>query len=103
MTKFKLKLYVTGHTPRSQAAIDNLNRLLNAEGSGHFDLSVIDVLDRPELAEDERILATPTLIREVPVPTRRIIGDLSDQQQVLHALDVQSHSTISTEPGKEAE
>lgn len=61
---------------------------MEAELAGEYDLEVIDVLERPQLAEDERIVATPTLIKELPPPLRRIIGDLTDREQVLLGLDL---------------
>lgn len=87
MNKYRLKLYLTGRTPRSQQAIDNLRGLLEKEFAGQYDLEVIDILEQPQLAEDEKILATPTLVRELPSPIRRVIGDLSDREQVLVGLD----------------
>jgi circadian clock protein KaiB len=88
MNKYVIKLYVTGQTPRAQTAIDNLRRLCEQELGGRYDLVVIDVLERPQLAEDEKILATPTVVKELPVPIRRIIGDLSDGERVLLGLDL---------------
>ena len=90
MKKFKLKLYVTGKSSKSDLAITNLRRICDKEFSGMYILEVIDVLERPQLAEDEKILATPTLIKELPRPIRRIIGDLSDREKVLLGLDIQS-------------
>ncbi len=83
-----LKLYITGQTPRSSRAIANLRRICEEELDGQYELSIIDVLERPRLAEDERILATPTLVKELPPPIRHIIGDLSDTEQVLLGLDL---------------
>src|SRR5437763_1000259 len=68
MPKYLLKLYITGQTPRSQRAIDNLRRICEDELSGQYEMQVIDVLERPQLAEDEKILATPTVVKELPVP-----------------------------------
>lgn len=90
MDKCLIKLYVTGRTPRSQAAIANLRRICDAELDGRFELVVIDVLERPQLAEDEKILATPTVIKELPPPIRRVIGDLSDTDRVLLGLDLRA-------------
>jgi circadian clock protein KaiB len=89
MNKFLLKLYVTGQTPRSQRAIANIRRICEAELRGAYEMVVIDVLERPQLAEDEKILATPTLVKELPMPIRRIIGDLSDSEKVLLGLELQ--------------
>lgn len=85
--RYVLKLYVTGMTPRSRRAIENLRDICEKELEGRYRMEVIDVLDRPSLAEDERILATPLLIKQLPPPLRRIIGDLSDREQVLLGLD----------------
>ena len=86
--KYLLKLFVTGQTPRSQLAIENLRRICEEEFQNQYDLIVIDILKRPQLAEDEKILATPTVIKELPPPIRRIIGDLSDKEKVLLGLDL---------------
>lgn len=88
MDNYVIKLYITGQTPRSQRAIDNLRRICEEELCGQYDLVVIDVLERPQLAEDEKILATPTVVKELPPPIRRIIGDLSDAERVLLGLDL---------------
>ena len=87
---YLLKLYVTGQTPRSLAAIANLRRICQEELNGSYEMVVIDVLERPQLAEDEKILATPTVVKELPTPMRRIIGDLSDTEKVLLGLDLLS-------------
>jgi circadian clock protein KaiB len=86
--KYVLKLYVTGKTARTERAIANLRRLCEEELDQCYELVVIDVLDHPQLAEDERILATPTLIKQLPPPLRRVIGDLSDKDKVLLGLDL---------------
>jgi len=88
MNKFKLRLYITGTTPRSERAIANLEKLCERDLKGRYDLQIIDVLESPQLAEDEKILATPTLIKDLPPPLRRIIGDLSDSEKVLLGLDL---------------
>lgn len=90
MKNYVLKLYVTGNTPRSQRAIANLRRICEEELDESYQMVVIDVLERPQLAEDEKILATPTLIKQLPPPLRRIIGDLSDVDKVLLGLDILS-------------
>ena len=84
--KYLLKLYVTGKTPKSEAAITNLQRICETDLKREYEMQVIDVLENPQLAEDEKILATPTLIKELPPPLRRIIGDLSDKEKVLLGL-----------------
>jgi circadian clock protein KaiB len=92
MNKYLLKLYITGHTPRSERAIANLERICEEELGGQYEMLVIDILERPQLAEDEKILATPMLIKQLPPPLRRIIGDLSDTDKVILGLDLQPYS-----------
>jgi circadian clock protein KaiB len=91
MPTYRFSLFVTGATPRTERAIANLRRLCDSELQGNYDLTIIDVLDRPEVAEAERILATPLLVKEAPLPRRRVTGDLSDAQQVLSMLGL--HNT----------
>lgn len=86
--RYIIKLYITGQTARSLRAIENLRRICDTELGGRYDLVVIDVLERPQLAEDEKILATPMVVKELPPPIRRIIGDLSDTERVLLGLDL---------------
>jgi len=86
--EYVLRLYVTGHTKRSEAAITNLRRICDQELQGKYEMEVIDVLENPQLAEDEKILATPTLIKQLPPPLRRVIGDLSQTDKVLLGLDL---------------
>lgn len=88
MNKYLLKLFITGQTIRSGRAVTNLRRILEKELGKEYELTIIDVLERPQAAEDEKILATPTLIKEFPPPVRRIIGDLSDTEQVLLGLEL---------------
>jgi len=88
MDKFKLRLYITGKTPKSERAIANLKEICEKELKGLYVLQIIDVLESPQLAEDEKILATPTLIKDLPPPLKRIIGDLSNSQKVLLGLDL---------------
>lgn len=88
MGKYVLKLYITGHTPQSGRAISNLRRICETELKNQYDMRIIDVLEHPHLAENERIIATPTLIKNLPPPLRRIIGDLSDTDRVLLGLDL---------------
>jgi circadian clock protein KaiB len=86
MPKFVFKLFVMGQSPRSQRAVANLRRLCDEELGDTYDLEVIDVLERPQAAEDARILTTPTLVKELPLPPRRVSGDLSDPDKVLVGL-----------------
>lgn len=88
MARYLLKLYVTGKSSRTQAAIENLERLCREDLAGEYELQIIDVLEQPQAAEDDRIMATPTLIKQLPPPLRRVIGDLSDKEKVLFGLDV---------------
>jgi len=88
MNKFELRLYITGKTPKSERAIANLKEICEKELKGLYELQIIDVLESPQLAEDEKILATPTLIKDLPPPLKRIIGDLSDSDKVLLGLDL---------------
>ena len=88
MSKYLLKLYVTGSSPRAEAAIRNLRRICEDELDGRYELEIIDVLENAEAAETDRVLATPTLIKQLPPPLRRVIGDLSDREKVLLGLEV---------------
>ncbi len=90
LNKYILTLYVTGTSPRTKTAIDNLNRICKGELEGRYELEIVDVLENPQRAEDEKILATPTLIKNLPPPLRRVIGDLSDKDKVLLGLEVRS-------------
>ena len=90
LSKYILTLYVTGTSPRTSIAIDNLNRICAQELDGRYELEIVDVLENPQRAEDEKILATPTLIKQLPPPLRRVIGDLSDKDKVLLGLEVRS-------------
>ena len=83
-----LKLYVAGNTPNSMRALKTLRDILEVEFKGVYALKVIDVLKNPQVAEQDKILATPTLAKILPPPVRRIIGDLSDRQRVLIGLDL---------------
>ncbi len=86
--KYILKLYVVGSSSASVAALKNLRELIAQESSTVFQLEVIDVKKYPQLAEDDKILAVPTLIRKLPPPLRKIIGDLSDKEKVLLGLEL---------------
>lgn len=86
--KLRLRLYVSGRTPKAERAAANLRRICEEELQVEYELETIDVLTQPQLAEDEGILATPTLVKEQPPPPRRIIGDLSDKEKVLAGLGV---------------
>lgn len=89
MDKYRLKLYINGRTHRSQAAIDNLEHLLERDFPDQYELEIIDVRDDPGQAEEYKILATPTVIRYLPLPLRRVLGDLSERHEVLAGLDLE--------------
>ena len=88
MNQFRLKLYVTGQTPRSRGAIRNLKQLIEELIPENCELDIIDVQANPQLDEDDKVLDTPTLIKELPLPQRRIIGDLSDTTKVCEGLEI---------------
>ncbi len=88
--KYQLRLYVIGQSPNSMRALDNLKRICEEQLFGQYDLKVIDVLKESELAEKDKIIATPTLVKDLPPPPRKVIGDLSDRDKVLQALDLVS-------------
>lgn len=85
---WELKLYVAGQTPRSVAALANLRKLCESHLAGHYKIEVVDLLANPELARHDQILAIPTLVRKVPAPVRKIIGDLSQTERALVGLEL---------------
>ena len=86
--KYVLRLYIAGLTPRSQKAINNIKKICEEHLNGRYDLEVIDVYQQPVLAKGEQIIAAPTLIKKLPLPLRRFIGDLSDTERILLGLDL---------------
>ena len=84
---FRLRLYVAGQTPKSLTAIKNLEQICR-QHIPHFTIEVVDLMERPQLAAQDQILAVPTLVRKLPPPIRKIIGDLSDTDRVLVGLDL---------------
>ncbi len=86
--RYVLRLYVTGTTERSRQAILNVKKVCEEYLQGRYDLEVIDIYQQPALARGEQIIAAPTLIKRLPVPLRRLIGDLSDHERVLLGLDL---------------
>lgn len=90
MEKVSLTLFITGQNSRSQSAVANLRRICQDVLPEQHELTIIDVLECPELAEEARIIATPTLVKSSPPPIRRIVGDLSDHNQVLIWLGLSS-------------
>jgi circadian clock protein KaiB len=89
--RYILKLYVTGMTSRSAHAIENLQTFCEKHLAGRYELQVIDVYQQPELTRTEQIVAIPTLIKKLPLPLRRLIGDMSDEERVLVGLDILPH------------
>jgi circadian clock protein KaiB len=86
-----LRLYVAGRTQQSRRALDNLRRLCEAHLAGKYRINVIDLLESPELAKDHEIVAVPMVVRESPVPIRKIIGDFSDTAKALIALQLRAY------------
>ncbi len=87
---WQLRLYVAGQTPRSVTAFSNLKKICENHLKGRYDIEVIDLLERPRLSQGDQILAIPTLVRKLPQPVRKIIGDLSDTGRVLIGLDLRA-------------
>jgi circadian clock protein KaiB len=88
LEKWELRLYVAGKTPKSVTALDNLKRYCEEHLKDQYVIEVIDLLVQPQLAEGDQIFAIPTLVRKVPVPIRKIIGDLSNEEKVLVGLNI---------------
>ncbi|QMT59075.1 circadian clock KaiB family protein [Legionella sp. PC997] len=89
MAKYKLKLYIIGYTSTAKKAVKNLQEICALpELKGRYEAEVINLLEHPQLAESEKIIATPLLIKDLPEPIRRIIGDLSDREKVLVGLNI---------------
>jgi circadian clock protein KaiB len=90
--KYVLRLYVTGSTPRSTQAIRNLKKICEERLKGRYELEVIDIYQQPERVRNDHIMAAPTLIKQLPAPMRKIIGDLSDTEHVLAGLGLEPQS-----------
>ena len=86
--KWELRLYIAGKTPKSVLALHNLQKYCETHLKGQYRIEVIDLLIKPQLAEGDQIFAIPTLVRKVPEPMRKIIGDLSNEEKVLVGLDI---------------
>jgi len=86
--KFILRLYIAGTTPRSTRAVANIREICERNLNGRYDLEVIDIYQNPALARGEQILAAPTLVKKLPLPLRRFIGDLSDTERILVGMDL---------------
>lgn len=87
--RWNLRLYIAGQTPKSVAALANLRRICDEHMNGEYEVEVIDLMENPHLAQKDQIVAIPTLVRQLPEPLKRIIGDLSNTQRVLIGLDLQ--------------
>ena len=85
---YELRLYIAGNTPKSVAALNNLKKYCEEHLKGQYKIEVVDLLVHPQLAAGDQILAVPTLVRKVPVPIRKIIGDLSNEEKVLVGLNI---------------
>lgn len=94
--KWELKLYVAGQTAKSLQAFANLKRICEEHLAGEYRIEVIDLLKNPQLAKGDQILAVPTLVRKLPQPVRKILGDLSNTERVLVGLDLRARSTKAT-------
>jgi len=93
-----LKLFITGTTPRCARAIKNIRAICEDSLPGRYDLEVIDIYQHPEQAKPEQIVVTPTLVKKLPLPFRRMIGDLSDNERVMVGLDIVRHSLAAEPP-----
>jgi circadian clock protein KaiB len=91
----ELRLYVAGQTPKSLAALANLKKICNEHLTGRYKLHVIDLVKTPQLAHGDQILAIPTLVRNLPMPIRKIIGDLSDLERVLVGLNLRETGIVN--------
>ncbi|MDQ0640939.1 circadian clock protein KaiB [Pedobacter sp. W3I1] len=87
---YELRLYVAGKTSKSVAALENLKKLCEEHLKGKYSIEVIDLLEKPQLAEGDQIFAIPTLVKKVPEPVRKIIGDLSNEEKVLVGLNIRA-------------
>lgn len=92
--KYVLKLYITGSTPRSTRAIMNIRRICEEHLRDRYELEIIDIFQRPVLAKGEQIIAAPTLIKKLPLPLRKFIGDMSDTERILVGLDLRRKRQI---------
>ena len=90
--KWELRLYTAGQTPKSLAAIKNLKRVCEEHFAGRYEIEIVDLLKNPRLAKDDQIVAIPTLVRKLPEPVRKIIGDLSDTERTLVGLQLRQQN-----------
>jgi circadian clock protein KaiB len=91
--QYVLRLYVTGMTPRSITAIENIKRICEEHLQGRYELEVVDVYQHPEAAKEAQLLAAPTMIKHLPLPLRRFVGDMSDKEKILVGLDLRPKET----------
>jgi circadian clock protein KaiB len=93
---WELRLYVTGRSPKSLRAIENLQRACEEHLAGHYRIEIVDLLENPRLAADDQILAVPTVVRKLPAPMRKLVGDLSDTERLLVGLELRAARSIAT-------
>jgi circadian clock protein KaiB len=98
--KYVLKLYITGMTARSQQALRNIKKIIKENPDYNFDLEVIDIYQQPTLAKGDQIIAVPTLIKKLPSPLRRLIGDLSQEDRIILGLDLKPKSFPPPQKGR---
>jgi circadian clock protein KaiB len=98
--RWVLRLYVAGKTPRCEAAEENLRKVCEEHLAGRYEIEVVDLMENPTLAQGDQILAVPTLVRKLPSPVRRIIGDLSNTERVLVGLDLRPGYVTTSEYSK---
>lgn len=86
--KYVLRLFITGMTPKSVAAVENVRKICEENLKGRYELEVIDIYQQPQYAKNEQLLAAPTLIKKLPLPLRRLIGDMSNKERMIVGLDL---------------
>ncbi len=96
--KYVLRLYITGSSPRAIRAIANIRAICEEHLEGRYDLEIVDISENPTLAEGEQIIAAPTLIKKLPLPLRRFIGDMSQTDRILVGLDLRKSSGLPSKP-----
>jgi circadian clock protein KaiB len=100
---YSLRLYITGQTPRSAESVQNLKQVCEQYLAGRFELEVIDIYQQPELAQKAQIIAAPTLIKRLPLPLRRLVGDLSNRRRVLLGLDLENSADLDERENRGSE
>jgi circadian clock protein KaiB len=95
--KYVLRLYITGMTPKSTRAITNVRKLCEQYLKGCYELEVVDIYQQPKLAKGEQIIATPTLIKKLPLPLRKLIGDMSDVERFLVGIDLKQKTEVRSQ------